>query len=90
MTINKKEVRVDQRTRKIIKTHTKEMSEVYLKILDEYNDRIRSLENVILTLAETDDDLRRSHYGGLTTQELAKNAVLSYNIKCDWNKGVRK
>ena len=54
-----------------------------LKVIDEKNDRIRKLEIVILTLAEADEYCR----GGLTTQELAKRAVISYNIKCAWNKG---
>ena len=54
-----------------------------LKVIDEKNDRIRKLEIVILTLSEADEKSR----GGLTTQELAKRAVLSYNIKCGWNKG---
>ena len=56
-----------------------------LKVIDEKNDRIRKLEIVILTLSEADEKSR----GGLTTQELAKRAVLSYNIKCGWNKGER-
>ena len=54
-----------------------------LKVIDEKNDRIRKLEIVILTLSEADEKSR----GGLTTQELAKRAVISYNIKCAWNKG---
>ena len=54
-----------------------------LKVIDEKNDRIRKLEIVILTLSEADEKSR----GGLTTQELAKRAVISYNIKCGWNKG---
>ena len=54
-----------------------------LKIIDEKNDRIRKLEIVILTLAEADEKSR----GGISTQELAKRAVVSYNIKCGWNKG---
>ncbi len=54
-----------------------------LKVIDEKNDRIRKLEIVILTLSEADEKSR----GGLTTQELAKRAVISFNIKCGWNKG---
>ena len=53
-----------------------------LKVIDEKNDRIRKLEIVILTLSEANEKSR----GGLTTQELAKRAVISYNIKCGWNK----
>ena len=54
-----------------------------LKVIDEKNDRIRKLEIVILTLSEADEKSR----GGLTSQELAKRAVISFNIKCGWNKG---
>ncbi len=54
-----------------------------LKVIDQKNDRIRILEIVILTLAEADENSN----GGLTTQELAKRAVLSYNIKCGWDEG---
>ena len=59
------------------------VKQTILEVIDEKNDRIRQLEIVILTLAEADENSN----GGLTTQELAKNAVLSYNIKCGWNKG---
>ena len=86
MTLNKKEIRANQSVRNFVREYSNEMTEVCLKILDEKNDRIRSLEIVILTLAEADENSN----GGLTTQELAKNAVLSYNIKCGWNKGERK
>lgn len=58
------------------------VKQTILEVIDEKNDRIRSLEIVILTLAEADENSN----GGLTTQELAKRAVLSYNIKCAWNK----
>ena len=61
------------------------VKQTILEVIDEKNDRIRQLEIVILTLAEADENSN----GGLTTQELAKNAVLSYNIKCGWNKGEK-
>ena len=52
-----------------------------LKIIDEKNDRIRKLEIVILTLAEADEISRGDSPG------TRKRAVVSYNIKCGWNKG---
>ena len=49
-----------------------------LEIIDEKNERIRKLEIAILTLAEADPELHN-------IQNLAKQAVVSYNIKCAWN-----
>ena len=51
---------------------------IYLEIIDEKNDRIRKLEIAILTLAEADPELHN-------IQNLAKQAVVSYNIRCGWN-----
>ena len=47
---------------------------IYLEIIDEKNDRIRKLEIAILTLAEADPELHN-------IQNLAKQALVSYNIK---------
>jgi len=51
---------------------------IYLEIIDEKNERIRKLEIAILTLAESDPEK-------YNIQNLAKQAVVSYNIKCGWN-----
>ena len=47
---------------------------IYLEIIDEKNDRIRKLEIAILTLAAADTELHN-------IQNLAKQAVVSYNIR---------
>jgi len=52
--------------------------DIYLEIIDEKNDRIRKLEIAILTLAEADPAVH-------DIQTLAKQAVVSYNVKCAWN-----
>ena len=52
--------------------------DIYLEIIDEKNERIRKLEIAILTLAEADPEK-------YNIQNLAKQAVVSYNIKCGWN-----
>ena len=46
---------------------------IYLEIIDEKNDRIRKLEIAILTLAEADPEK-------YNIQDLAKQALISYNI----------
>ena len=55
---------------------------IYLEIIDEKNDRIRKLEIAILTLAEADPELHN-------IQNLAKQAVVSYNIT-GLSKGKKK
>ena len=49
-----------------------------LEIIDEKNERIRKLEIAILTLAEMDHTV-------YDIQSLARQAVVSFNIKCGWN-----
>ena len=48
--------------------------DIYSEIIKEKNDRIRKLEIAILTLAEADPELHN-------IQNLAKQALISYNIK---------
>ena len=52
-----------------------------LEIIDERDSRIRKLESAILTIAEADENSN----GGFSPRELAKLAVISFNIKCGWN-----
>ena len=52
--------------------------DIYSEIIKEKNDRIRKLEIAIITLAEADPELHN-------IQNLAKQAVVSYNIRCGWN-----
>tara|TARA_Y100001951_G_scaffold103987_1_gene114216 strand:+ start:6000 stop:6230 length:231 start_codon:yes stop_codon:yes gene_type:complete len=56
--------------------------DIYSKIIEEKNDRIRKLEIVILTLAEADPELHN-------IQHLAKQALSSYNIT-GLSKGKKK
>ena len=48
--------------------------DIYSELIKEKNDRIRKLEIAILTLAEADPELHN-------IQNLAKQALISYNIK---------
>ena len=55
-----------------------EAKKTALEIIDEKNERIRKLEIAILTLAEVDPAVH-------DIQSIAKQAVVSFNIKCGWN-----
>ena len=55
-----------------------EVKKTALEIIDEKNERIRKLEIAILTLAEADPAVH-------DIQTIAKQAVVSFNIKCGWN-----
>ena len=58
-----------------------ELKKTALEIIDEKDSRIRKLESVILTIAEADENSN----GRFSPKELAKLAVISFNINCGWN-----